>query len=379
MPLPLPEPFSSDQRPVALIFRGPVFNASETFVLAHALGLERYQPLIVGRENKGRIPSALADRVMIRPGIERLRSFAPALIHAHFATDGLRAVAVADEIGVPLVTSLRGYDVSRSRVGLLLSGRLSWMRYALFQHRLMARGDLFLAVSEALRTQAIARGFPAERTLVHYNGVDLVRFRPGGDREVATILHVGRLVAKKGTATLLRAFAEVRNAYPQARLMVVGEGPLRLRLERLAGDLALGESIVFAGARTPDEIAGFMRTATLLAAPSRTTVGGDAEGLPNVVVEAMASGLPVVATDHGGIAEAVAEGENGFLVGESQVEPLARRIGDLLTDAALRARMGAAGRSIAERDFDAAQWSARLEDHYDALIARTRTRAIETR
>lgn len=379
MPPPLPEPFRSDQRPVVLIFRGPIFNPSETFVRGHALGLKRYQPLIVGRENKGGIPTLLADRVMIRPAIGLLRSLAPALVHAHFATDGLRAVAVADALGVPLVTSLRGYDVSRSRADLLRSGRLSWMRYALFQRHLMARGDLFLAVSDALRAQAIARGFPAERTLVHYNGVDLVRFRPGADHEAATILHVGRLVAKKGTTVLLRAFAAVLNAHPGARLLILGDGPLRTRLERLAGELGVGQSVIFAGARQPDEIAGFMRDATLLVAPSRTARGGDAEGLPNVVVEAMASGLPVVATDHGGIAEAVAEGENGFLVAEGEAEPLAGRIGDLLADAALRARMGAAGRRIAEREFGAARWSARLEDHYDALIARTRTRAIETR
>ncbi len=376
MPQPLPEPFRSDQRPVVLVFRGPVFNASETFVRAQALGLKRYQPLVIGLEDKGHVPPELADRVLIRPRAPRLEAFKPVLVHAHFATDGLRALALATRLGVPLATSLRGYDVSRSRAALLGSGRLSWMRYALFQRRLMRRGDLFLAVSDALRNQAVSRGFPAARTFTHYNGVDLTRFYPGEGGDVATILHVGRLVEKKGTALLLRAFAEVSAAHPKARLAIVGDGPLRAGLERLAGELGLAEAVKFPGALTAEEVAELMRGAAMLVAPSRIARDGDSEGLPNVVVEAMASGLPVVASDHGGIAEALADGHSGFLVPEGAVEPLARCIADLLADPGLRARMGAAGRAIASERFDIIRQMARLEERYDAL---TRTSAIETR
>lgn len=367
---PLPEPFQSDGRPVVLIYRGPIFNASETFVRAHALGLTRNQALIVGREAKGHIPAELVDRVLIRPSLARLRGFAPMLVHAHFATDGLRALPLAQALAVPLVVSLRGYDVSRPRRALLGSGRLSWIRYALFQHRLKAAGDLFLAVSDALRRQAIARGFPEARTVTHYNGVDLHRFHPGED-DGATILHVGRLVEKKGTEFLLRAFDAVRAAHPRARLEIIGEGPLRRRLERMAG-----EGVTFLGVLSPEEVASRMRTAALLAAPSLTTRSGDAEGLPNVVVEAMASSLPVVATDHGGIGEAVADGRSGFLIPEGEPEALARRLAELLADPNMRARMGAAGRKTAETRFDVVRQMERLEELYDGL---TRTRAMATR
>jgi glycosyltransferase involved in cell wall biosynthesis len=259
---------------------------------------------------------------------------------------------------------------------MLGSGRASWMRYALFRRRLQARGDLFLAVSEALRQQAIARGFPAERTLTHYNGVDLERFRPADGDDGVTILHVGRLVEKKGTAVLLRAFAQLKAAHPEARLRIVGDGPLLTRLKRMAGELGLRDSVVFAGTLNPDQIAAEMRKTAMLAAPSLTARDGDSEGLPNVVVEAMASGLPLVATDHGGISEAVADGESGFLVDEGEHEPLARRLAELLSDAAPRGRMGAAGRRIAEERFDAARQMALLEARYDDL---TRTRATATR
>ena len=189
---------------------------------------------------------------------------------------------------MPLITSLRGYDVTRSDAALLRSGRLSWMRYALGKKRLQREGALFLAVSDALRRQAIARGFPEERTLTHYNGVDLGRFRPGdAPGEPGLVLHVGRLVEKKGTAVLIEALAGL----PDARLVVIGDGPLRGALERQAGP-----AVRFLGALPPDEVAQWMRRASVLAAPSLTAADGDAEGLPNVVVEAAASGLPVVAT-----------------------------------------------------------------------------------
>ena len=240
MPETPPPPFDRDKRPVVAVFRAPLFNASETFVRAQATGLTRYQPLVLGLEDKGNIPPELAGRVMLK-GVsgwatfaERVRPFAPALVHAHFGPDGLRALPLAQALGVPLVTSLRGYDVARSNAALLLSGSLSWMTYALRQHVLQRRGTLFLAVSEALRRRAIARGYPAERTLTHYNGVDLDRF-PAGPGGPDTILFVGRLVEKKGVETLLRAFAIVRRARPGASLVIIGEGPLRSEAGKAGG------------------------------------------------------------------------------------------------------------------------------------------------
>lgn len=359
----LPEPFDRDKRPVVAVFRAPLFNPSETFVRAQATGLVRYQPLVIGREDKGNIPPELAKRVLFSPDAEQVRRFAPALVHAHFGTDGLRALPLAERLGVPLVTSLRGYDVTRSRSALLLSGRLSWMHYALRRRALQRRGDLFLAVSDALRRKAVAGGYPAERTRTHYNGVDLDLF-PAGPGGPDTILFVGRLVEKKGVETLLRAFAIVRRARPGASLVIIGEGPLRSRLERLAGD-----SVQFLGSLAPGEVAAWMRGAAVLAAPSVTARDGDAEGLPNVIVEAAASALPVVGTDHSGIPEAIVEGETGFIVPERDSEALAARLAAILSAPDLRGRMGAAARAMAEQRFDFARQMRILEEIYDEVRA----------
>jgi glycosyltransferase involved in cell wall biosynthesis len=236
----------------------------------------------------------------------------------------------------------------------------------------MREGALFLAVSESLRRRAVAQGFPAERTHVHYNGVDLARFAAAHEDDGETVLHVGRLVEKKGTAMLLRALALV----PAGRLVIIGDGPLRPALERLARELGLGRRLRFLGAQPPHAVAEWMRRAALLAAPSLTAQDGDAEGLPNVVVEAAASGLPVVGSDHEGIPEAVLDERSGFIVPEGDVETLARRLTDLLGDPALRRRMGAAGRALAEEKFDLKRQMRLLEDRYDALAS---TSTIETR
>lgn len=374
----------ADPPPAVVIYRAPLFNASETFVRAHALGLERYRPLLAGVEDKGNIPPELVgstflpeswgERVSGRLGdlrwlAPRLEKERPRIIHAHFGPDGLAAVALSRRLRIPLVTTLRGYDVSRTDRTLLLSGRLSWMRYALGRERLMRHGDLFLAVSDALRLMAIRKGFPAALTVTHYNGVDLTGFPVTGSDDGTTILHVGRLVEKKGTALLLAAFARVRTAHPAARLVIIGDGPLRAPLRRLAGQLGLGEAVEFLGPQPQSVVGRWMRRSAVLAVPSLTARDGDAEGLPNVVVEAAASGLVVVGSNHSGIPEAIVDGQTGFVVPQGEVEPLAARLIELLSSLELRRSMGAAARALAEARFDRQTQVERLERLYDRLCA----------
>lgn len=359
-------------RPVVAIFRSRLFNASERFIQDQAASLTRWRPVLIGLEREGALlpgleeglvlPESALERWRFRLGgggmTARLRAAAPRLVHAHFATDGLAALPLARALGLPLVTSLRGYDVTRSDAALLRSGRLSWMRYALGKRRLQREGALFLAVSDALRDQAIARGFPAARTRTHYNGVDLDRFHPAGEpREPGLILHVGRLVEKKGTEVLIEALART----PGARLVIIGDGPLRRDLERRAGP-----KVRFLGALATDEVAAWMRRASVLAAPSATARDGDAEGLPNVVVEAAASGLPVVATRHSGIPEAVEDGVTGLLVPEGDAAALAEALAQAL---AAGPGIGEAARALAARKFDRRVQAARLEAIYDEVSA----------
>jgi glycosyltransferase involved in cell wall biosynthesis len=322
--------------------------------------LPRLREAIVTKSARERVSFHLRGRGGLIEA--KLRATRPALIHAHFGTDGLLVLPLARALGVPLITSLRGYDVTRSDGALLRSGRPIWMRYALGKKRLQRGGALFLAVSDALREQAIARGYPEARTLTHYNGVDLDRFRPGdAPIEPGLILHVGRLVEKKGTKVLIEALARIANA----KLVVIGDGPLRGALEQQAR--ALGDRVRFLGELPSDEVANWMRRASVLAAPSITAVDGDAEGLPNVVVEAAASGLPVVGTTHSGIPEAIDDGVSGFLAPESDAGALASRLAQLLASESLGRDMRAAARRLAERKFSRRMLTERLESIYDEV------------
>lgn len=373
-------------KPIVAVFRSPLFNRSETFVRSHVTGLDRYQALLVGLHDLGNIPAALQAQAVLpisplqtarikllgRSDLlaPRVRPLKPVLVHAHFGTDGLLALPLARQLGIPLATTLHGYDVHRPRTTMLRSGRLSWMRYALFQRRLINEGALFLTVSDAMRRKALAKGYPDARTVTHYNGIDLERFHPGGQpREEGLILHVGRLVEKKGTTLLVRAFANVKRACAAARLVIVGDGPLEGEVRRTIASLRLDGAVTLTGALDPDAMRGWMQKAWLLAVPSLTARDGDAEGLPTVIPEAAACGLPVVGSNHEGIPEAVVDGETGAIVPERDQAALTASLIALLQQTPGRhADMSGASRRLAESRFDARQLTARLEDHYDRLV-----------
>jgi glycosyltransferase involved in cell wall biosynthesis len=251
-----------------------------------------------------------------------------------------------------------------------LSGKPAWIRYALFAERLRRRGTLFIAVSEFIRSRLLRNGFPADRTIVHYNGVDLTAFMPPArECDRPSILSVGRLVEKKGMEYLIRAFALVAREAPEARLEIAGDGPLRPSLERLAAECGLASRITFHGSLPHRTVAGLMREACIVCQPSVTASDGDAEGLPTVVLEASATARPLVGTLHSGIPEIIEEGKTGFLVAERDVEALADRLRALLGSADLRRRMGEAGRKRVEEKFDLRKQAKKLEEIYGQTIA----------
>jgi glycosyltransferase involved in cell wall biosynthesis len=190
------------------------------------------------------------------------------------------------------------------------------------------------------------------------NGVDLARFHPAEDRVSAKraagfdadeplVGIVAALRFEKNHALFLRMASHLRHEIPAARFLLIGEGPERLRLEELARDLRLGEHVRFLGARhdTP-ELYRALDVAVLCSLPV-------VETFPVTLVEALASGVPVVSTRVGSIADIVDEGETGFLVSSGDEAELARAVGRLLRDGAVRERMGRAARVQAQRRFDA--------------------------
>lgn len=205
-----------------------------------------------------------------------------------------------------------------------------------------AHAAAVLCISDFSRSQVAALVGPATAARLHTVrcGVDVEAFAPPppGTREGREILYVGALQARKGVDVLLEAMAGLRTAHPQARLTIVGDGEQRLALEAQARSLRLESAVRFAGAVAHDRLPALYATADVFCLPSF------AEGVPTVLMEAMATELPVVSTAVMGTPELVEHELSGLLVAPGRSDLLADALARLLADAELRARMGAAGR-----------------------------------
>lgn len=372
-----------------VIFRHNLFKISEPFITQQAGQLRRFRPVYLGRLRYGPAPSGaeslalrdsasegalprLAWQVLSRdprPYDRILGQRRPALIHAHFGIEGVYALALARRRRLPLVTTFHGFDATLATPAMLCSP--AWANFPLFRRRLARQGDLFLCISSFIRERVLAMGFPEERTYVHYIGVDTAAIRP---REVheerPVILNVARLVEVKGTEYLIRAFAELAPRAPEVELVIIGEGPLKGRLQALARSLGVGGRVRLLGAQSHEQVMSWMRQAAMFVLPSVRTRTGRSEGLGMVLLEAAAAGVPLVGSRHGGIPEVVLHGETGFLAGERDSHELAARMGDLLEDASLRTRMGRQARALAETRFDIRKQTQRLEDFYEEVLGR---------
>ncbi|HEX5203944.1 glycosyltransferase [Paractinoplanes rhizophilus] len=290
------------------------------------------------------------------------------VLQAHFGVEGVYIAPTAKALGVPLVTTLHGFDVTITKKQLIASKKPSWINYVTWRASLFETGAAFVCVSEYIRRRAVEWGYPAERTVVLPIGVDtdVIKRLPFAERP--RIVHVARLVEVKGTADLLRAFATVRRALPAAELIIVGDGPLRAQLGALATELGIASAVRFLGALPHAEVLAEIGAAQVLCLPSATASSGAQEGLGLVLLEAAASGRPVIGTDHGGIPEAVVDGVNGYLVPERDPAALAERLLAVLGDPALGERLGVAGRAMVEHRYDLRTQTAKLESLYQDLI-----------
>jgi glycosyltransferase involved in cell wall biosynthesis len=216
--------------------------------------------------------------------------------------DGYAAVRIARELRVPVVVGAIGSDIRRRNDPITIR----------LVRETMLGADAVITVSEELRQQAIAQGVPGEKITAILNGCDTAIFHPGdraaARREVGCdpsdelIVYAGNLLASKGLGELLQAFLEMAKSRPGLRLAMVGQGPFRDRLASRAGAAGMEKRVLLPGRADAAGVANWMRAADIFCLPSYS------EGCPNVVVEALACGCPVVASNIGGIPELVKKG-----------------------------------------------------------------------
>jgi len=366
--------------PRALIYRDHLLPFSETFILNQADAMRTYAPFFAGRRRVAGIGLTEQTALVVNEGglrgwtrearhlagypprdyVEQLASFSPRLIHAHFGPDGVNALPLQSRLDLPLIVTFHGYDATR---GIALRNGLPAWRYGRRRPLLVERASALLAVSNRIRDNLVSLGVPDSRIRVHRIGVDLTKFTPAPQAErKPVVLGVGRFVEKKGFADLIDAMAEVQRSWPETELVLIGDGALADELRNRAARKLKAFRIF--GPCPPEDIAGWMKRARLLAAPSVIDSAGNTEGLPITIVEALASGLPVVATRHAGIPEAVADGVSGFLVEEGDRAALAARIEEVVSNDSDWEQMSVASREIAARDFDLARQTEKLEQIY---------------
>lgn len=285
------------------------------------------------------------------------------VLHCHFGQLGIAGERLIryGAVDAALVTAFRGADISSHYPA-------DPERFA----ALFRSGDLHLPVSAEFRRRLLTAGVPNDRVVVHHDGIDLRRF-PFVERRsldgVARLLFVGRLAEKKGVSYALEAVATLVRSGRKVELSIIGEGPLGPALHARSEALGLGEHVRFLGPRSLDDVAEAMRTAHVLVAPSVTAPNGDQEGIPTVVKEAMATGMPVVSTLHSGIPELVDHGVTGFLAPEHDVERLAEHLAALLDHPEWWPEMGRKGRAKVEAEFDTERLNDALVERYREAMA----------
>jgi glycosyltransferase involved in cell wall biosynthesis len=356
---------------ICVVRNGPL-NYSETFIRQHVADLPAetallddwppwaesgpaWEKTLAGRGfyRALRLLSPRAyERRITAAYVGHFRRLRPDAVLAEFGPTGVAVMGACRRLGLPLVVHFHGYDASVREV---------LERYAAGYAAMFRQAAALVAVSRSMRGRLIEMGAPPEA--VHYNpcGVDCERF--GGAepaRSPPVALAVARFVEVKGPRLTINAFAEALRECPEARLRMIGDGPLLGECMALAGRLGVAHALTFAGRQPHHVVAEEMRRARLFAQHSVEAASGAVEGTPVAVLEAGASGLPVVATRHGGIADVVSDGETGLLVEERDVAAMARAMLRLLRDPAEAAALGAAARRRVREQFSAERSIERL-------------------
>ncbi|HEY4272388.1 MAG TPA: glycosyltransferase [Candidatus Udaeobacter sp.] len=356
--------------------------------------LKRCVPVVIAqkRENAGRYPFD-AVHIVPKPGTHFLRRFwfkqvrdvpwpisntelrallgtlcetQARLLHIYFGHIAVHLLPLIRAWKNPSIVSFHGADV-------MVDMNKPAYREATLQ--MLEEVTLVLVRSESLRRALVDLGCDPAKVELQRTGIPLEEF-PFRERSVPKkgvwrLVQAGRLIEKKGLPVTLPAFAIFVQRYPNARLTIAGEGPLLDELQRLARELNIAEHVSFAGFVSQEQLREIYYRSHIFLHPSQTGDDGNQEGIPNSMLEAMTTGLPVLATRHGGIPEAIENGVTGVLVPERDHEALAQALLDAAEDPGFLSRIGRGGADAVRKNFDREKQVRRLEEVYLRTMGRT--------
>jgi glycosyltransferase involved in cell wall biosynthesis len=367
---------------ILLVIDNLEFGGGERVFLQLATGLRDRFEIFVASTQGGEFESRLKELgiKLLRVDMNRRLSWRPItqirdiirqnkidLVHsqgarADFFTRIAGRVAPAPCILCTLAMPVEGFDVSPLRKRI----------YRFMDHLTERYVDRFIVVSESLRKTSIEnRGIPPQRIVKIYNGIELDQFRPdqkqvslrehwGITPQVPLIGAIGRLVWQKGFEYLLESAPDILQVVPDARFLIVGEGPLRKRLEDLAGSLKVKERFIFS--KFMSGVNDVLSNVDLVVVPSLL------EGFPLVTLEAMAMAKPIVATQINGIGEQISDGEEGLLVPPKNPKALAAAVLKLVQNNELASRLGIEARRKVETYFSVEKMVGETEKVYMSAL-----------
>ncbi|PYJ70760.1 MAG: colanic acid biosynthesis glycosyltransferase WcaL [Verrucomicrobia bacterium] len=297
------------------------------------------------------------------------------LMHIYFGHTGVHLLPFIEQWNKPCVVSFHGADVAHKPEIKDYPGKL---------RRLFNAVPLVFARSQSLADRLIHLGCPPEKLRINRTGIPLNEF-PFVERQPPRdgkwrVVQACRLIPKKGVATSLRAFAIFKKDNPRAEFFIAGKGPLQPELEMLAGGLGILRDVHFVGFLSQPKLLELYASSHLFLHPSEISSNQDQEGVPNSALEAMATGLPVAATRHGGIPEAVDHGCTGFLVAEEDHVGLAKAMQLITSSSVLLKKMAERAHATVVERFEQAAQIEQLESFYEeAITMNGATEAVKAR
>ena len=366
---------------------------SETFIYEYLIELNRYKPIVVtdNLQNLNLFPfknilsnsdiklysfwwlfNHILYRVQPKDFFEnkaffesKLKKNKARLIHAHFGHQGIKMLPVKHKLKIPLVTTFYGYDLSE------LPKIEKWK--AAYQ-KLFDQGDLFLVEGPFMKKKLEQLGCPSEKIKIQKIGIRLSKhtFKTRSidlSKDKIILLFCGRFTEKKGLIPALLAFEKVVYKFPNIEFRIIGDGEQRDNINKIIYDIKLADKITMLGYQTHPVVLSEMQKAHILIQPSQTAENGDSEGgAPTVLLEAQASGLPIITTNHADIPNIISKSHQNYMAPERNVEKIAQNLSQLIINNKFWEEIGIAGRKFVEEHHNIINLVQQLENRYDALF-----------
>jgi colanic acid/amylovoran biosynthesis glycosyltransferase len=388
------QPSSAESRPVIACYCATFLKPEMLHIYRQITGLKRCAPVVVAQKRENAETYPFEDvHIIPKPPTHILRRFwfrqlrdqpwqiseaelsdllsvlteaRARLLHIYFGHIAVHLVPLIRAWKNPSIVSFHGADV-------MVDMNKPHYRQATLQ--MLDAVALALVRSESLRRALVDLGCNPEKIEVQRTGIPLEEF-PFRERAVPKngewrFVQAGRLIEKKGLPVTLRAFEVFVRQYRNATLRIAGEGPLLRELETLARELKIAESVSFTGFVSQERLREIYYRSHIFLHPSQTGRDGNQEGIPNSMLEAMVTGLPVFATEHGGIPEAIENGVSGVLVPERDEFALVETLLNAVQDPGFLSRIAQSGAEAVRKNFDLSTQAQRLEEIYLRTIRRT--------